>query len=115
MLMKRPPIPRALLPHTARLCTETTDAWHHPTVQNETQLKRVRIDADLTRHANEKDAVHACRWVLFYDCRNSLPRDVSFSLGQVINWNDHRLTLKKIIPVWEDQAVHHYELELEGD
>ncbi len=113
--MKRPPIPRALLPHTARLCTETTDAWQHQTVNSETKLKHIRIDADFTRRADEKDTVHACRWVLFYDCRNSLPRGISFALDQFVHWNDLRLTVKKIIPVWEDQAVHHYEVELEGD
>lgn len=112
--MKRPPIPRALLPHKAQLLTETIDAWQNATVTDSKNLKYIRIDADLTRRADEKDTVHAARWLLFYDCRNSLPRDVTFSLGQVIVWNDLRLTVKEVTPVWEDKALHHYEIGLEG-
>lgn len=112
--MKRPPIPRALLPHKAQLLTETIDAWQNATVTDSKNLKYIRIDADLTHRADEKDTVHAARWLLFYDCRNSLPRGVTFSVGQTVTWNDLRLTIKKITPVWEDRTLHHYELELEG-
>lgn len=112
--MKRPPIPRALLPHKAQLCNESLDAWQHPVSTNQRELKFIRIDANLTRRADKQDTVHAAQWLLFYDCRNSLPRGVTFSPGQVIHWNDLRLTIKQVTPVWEDRAIHHYELALEG-
>lgn len=112
--MKRPPIPRALLPHKAQLLTEKLDAWQHPEVIVSKMLQHIRIDAELLRKADEQDTIHSEKWLLFYDCRNSLPRDVTFSLGQVIVWNDLRLTVKAVTPVWEDRALHHYEIGLEG-
>lgn len=112
--MKRPPIPRTLLPHRAQLMTETKDAWQHPIPASLHELKHIRIDADLLRQADVQDTTHTARWLLFYDCRSSLPRGMSFSPGQVILWNELRLTVKLVIPVWEDQALHHYEVELEG-
>lgn len=114
MPVKRPPIPRALLPHQAQLLTETMDAWQHSTVIDSKQLKYIRIDADLSRRADEKDTVHTAHWLLFYDCRNSQPRDVCFALGLVILWNDLRLIVKQVTPVWADQALHHFEILLEG-
>ena len=112
--MKRPPIPRSVLPHKAQLQTETLDAWQHPTVTAQRSLKYIRIDPQLTRKADAADTEHTARWLLFYDCRISLPRDVTFTPGQVIQWNELRLTVKDVIPVWEDRALHHIEVELEG-
>ena len=112
--MKRPPIPRALLPHRAQLLTEKLDAWQHPTVTEQRSLKYIRIDPQLLRKTDESDTKHTARWLLFYDCRTSLPRDVGFTPGQVVQWRDMRLTVKDVIPVWEDRALHHIEVELEG-
>ena len=113
--MKRPPIPRALLPHRAELHDEAAmDAWQHPETTALHVLEHIRIDADLLRRADEKDTEHSARWLLFYDCRNSLPREVHFAPGQVIRWNSLRLTVKQVTPVWADQTLHHYEVELEG-
>lgn len=114
MPVKRPPIPRSVLPHEAQLLTKTHDAWHHPTVTVQHNLKYIRIDPQLTRKADEDDTEHTARWLLFYDCRTSLPRDVTFTPGQVVQWRDMNLTVKDIIPVWEDRALHHIEVELEG-
>lgn len=112
--MRRPPILRSVLPHKAQLMTETLDAWQQPTVTAQHNLKYIRIDAQLTRKADEADTEHAARWLLFYDCRTSLPRDMTFMAGQVVQWRDMRLTVKDVIPVWEDRELHHIEVELEG-
>lgn len=112
--MNRHPIPRLLLPHRATLLTVETDAWQNPVEKDACELQHIRIDAELTRSADAKDTSHAARWVLFFDCTNSLPRGASFSPGQVVVWNGMRLTVNRVLPVYADRTLHHYELEMEG-
>lgn len=115
MKLKRPPIPRYLLPHRARIADIRRDAWQNTAEDAAHQLKFIRIDADLTRAADKTDERTSARWLLFFDCRNSLPVGFTFSPGQIVTWGDRRLTVKAVTPVCEDSLVHHYEVELEGD
>lgn len=110
----RPPIPRALLAHSALLQSETTDAWQRPVVTERHELHRIRIEADFSRQADEQDTVHRAHWLLVYDCRHSRPRSLHFRPGQVILWQEKRLTITRVTPVWADQQLHHYEVELTG-
>ena len=114
MHMRRQPIPRRLLPHSAQLYAETTDEWQHQQSNLIASLDHIRIDVDQTGKSDEANATRTVHWLLFYDCCNSRPADVSFVPGQVILWQDHRLTVHEAAPVWDDHTLHHWEVKLEG-
>lgn len=113
--MKRPPIPRTVLPHRAELHSPScADVWQHQDSAESYSLKYIRMDEELLRQTDKRDTRHVARWLLFYDCRTSLPRGIIFRPGQVVQWNGLRLTVREVHPVYEDWALHHYEVELEG-
>lgn len=110
----RRPIPRSLLPHSARLFTETTDAWQHSFLTEICNLEHIRIEASEHLRTDEQNNVKTRKWLLFFDCCHSLPRGTIFSPGQIVEWLGHRLTILQVTPVWEDRQLHHYEVKLQG-
>jgi hypothetical protein len=67
--MRAAAIPKRFLPHSCTLVTETDNAHWGSTVTVETELNHVRIDL------SENNAL------LFYDCLNSTPANVNFTLS----------------------------------
>lgn len=116
--MVSPPIPRNILPHEALLCEVSRDAWQQPVDTPVARLRHIRIEPDLTRTADKTGDTHAATMLLIHDCRNSLPARVAFAPGQSVLWlhqgQELRFTIMQVLPIWDGQQLHHYELTLEG-
>lgn len=112
--MRRPPIPRAILCHRAELYNVVKDRYRQDRDVLSARLRYIRIDADLTRRSDKDNTTHSASMVLFFDCRNSLPAKADFRPGQAVHWNGARYIVQEVEPVYDDQALHHYEVKLEG-
>lgn len=49
---------------------------------------------------------------LFYDCKNSEPRGITFEEDDVIIFNGQKHQVKTIEPLYDRKKLHHYELGL---
>ena len=49
---------------------------------------------------------------LFFDCRNSRPASVQFTVGQRITFAGAVYRIETVEPVYDDARLHHYELGL---
>lgn len=49
---------------------------------------------------------------LFYDCKNSRPKKITFEVDDVIIFHDMKHQVKVAEPLYDDKRLHHYELGL---
>lgn len=107
------PIPKRLLIHTAELKTVgINNTWHDEETTDIAQLKKIRIEPCsrlVTAKDNRQITLSA---VLFYDCKNSRPKNQIFSQGQKVIWHDIEHIIETIEPLYDDNKLHHYELGL---
>lgn len=117
------PIPMQILKTAATLKVPIdTDRWGEPVYQTY-ELKRTHLQPSNSVKKTRDNADVVLRSLLFYDCRNSLPRGLDFNalktaaddVGGVIaldiNGLEYHLETVEAIP--DDRgAVHHYELGL---
>jgi len=107
-------IPKKLLIHSATLYsagakglfTDSADSWL-------ATLKRVRIEPynRVVVTADNTDVQLAS--LMFVDTRNSeMIPDVAFSVGQVVVWNGIKYLVETVEPLYDDSALHHYEIGL---
>lgn len=107
------PIPKSILTHSATLTEVVQDEWQKETERTIAQLQHIRVE-ETESHSYDKDnRQNSLSAVLFFDCHNSRPVNVSFSEDQRIHFGDMVFRIRNIILVSDKQAVHHYELELE--
>ena len=50
--------------------------------------------------------------VLFYDCRNSRPQGIAFTVDDIIVFNGQKHAIKLIEPLYDGEKLHHYEMGL---
>jgi len=112
--MKRA-IPKKLLIHSATLhnagtqgiWTDTTETWL-------ASLNRVRFEPynRIVKTVDNTDVQLAA--LMFVDTRNSeiVPDGVSFAVGHVVVWNGIKYLVETVEPLYDDSALHHYEIGL---
>lgn len=107
------PIPKRLLIHTAELKTAgINNTWQDEKITDMTKLKKIRIEP-CSRFVTAKDNRQvSLSAVLFYDCKNSRPKNQIFSQGQKVIWNGTEHIIETIEPLYDDNKLHHYELGL---
>lgn len=107
------PIPKRLLIHTAELKTVgINNTWQDEKITDMTKLKKIRIEP-CSRLVTAKDKRQvSLSAVLFYDCKNSCPKNQIFSQGQKVIWNGTEHIIETIEPLYDDNKLHHYELGL---
>lgn len=49
---------------------------------------------------------------LFYDSKNSRPKGIDFAVDDIIIFNGQKYQAKLVIPFYDGEKLHHYELEL---
>ena len=120
-----PPIPKRLLIHSAELITEfAPDKWGKATERNTVGLEHVRIEPSAKHVINSNGETVQLVAVLFFDCRNSSPADVTFALKddtvngktaalQKVSFEGRLFTVQTIEPLYADKnRIHHYEVGL---
>jgi hypothetical protein len=107
--MRAAAIPKRFLPHSCTLVTETDNAHWGSTTVAETELNHVRIDL------SENSAL------MFYDCQNSSPANVNFTLsgGNIKRLSvmafEKEYVIKKVDYLYAEDALHHLEITLESE
>ena len=106
-------IPKKLLIHTAQLQRITSkDRWGEGKTDDIAKLEKIRIEPSsrIVRDKNSAEVQLAA--TLFYDCKNSIPKDFAFKEDDIIMFNEQKLRVQVIDPLYDDNRLHHYELGL---
>lgn len=106
-------IPKSLLIHTVgRLKKEDEDRWgkgfENP--ENEIYFVRVEPSSKIVRNANNAEIQLSA--TLFYDCKNSRPKNVDFKHDDIITFNGQKHRVQLIEPLYDGNKLHHFELGL---
>ena len=107
------PIPKTLLIHTVTLCKKgEEDRWGKDNPDYGTELTYVRMEPSgrIVRDKNNAEIQLAA--LLFYDCKNSSPRDVEFCVDDIIVFNGMKHKVETVDPLYDNRGLHHYELGL---
>lgn len=120
-----PPIPKRLLIHSAELITDfSPDKWGKPSESETVQLEHVRIEPSAKYVIGGNGETVQLAAVLFFDCRNSSPADVTFALKddtvndrtvvlQKVSFGGRLYTVQTVEPLYADRnRIHHYEVGL---
>lgn len=120
-----PPIPKRLLIHSAELITKfSADKWGTPQKSETVQLEHVRIEPSAKYVIGGNGETVQLAAVLFFDCRNSSPADVTFALKddtvnggtvvlQKVSFGGRLYTVQTVEALYADRnRIHHYEVGL---
>lgn len=120
-----PSIPKRALIHSAELITEfSADKWGTPQKSETVQLEHVRIEPSAKYVIGGNGETVQLAAVLFFDCRNSSPADVTFALKddivnggtvvlQKVSFGGRLFTVQTVEPLYADKNhIHHYEVGL---
>ncbi len=106
------PIPKKLLIHTVTRLERTTDRWGEETLKEKEIIKRVRIEPSNKVVRDKNNAEIQISATLFYDCKNSLPRDIQFAEDDIIVFNGQKHKVQTIEPLYDRERLHHIEMGL---
>ena len=106
-------IPKELLIHTVTFHTVLEkNRWGTQSLDGGTDVERVRMEpsSKIVRDKNNAEVQLAA--VLFYDCRNSRPRDVVFTEDNIVTFNNQKFRVASVEPLYDNRRLHHYEIGL---
>jgi len=107
------PIPKKLLIHSVtHRYGATEDSWGEPTFEGENNLTRIRIEPTTKRVISKDNTEIQLSTVLFYDCINSKPQNVTFAIEDEILFNGTKYKVQSIEPLYDENSLHHYEVGL---
>ena len=118
-------IPKKLLIHSAGLITKfDADKWGNSSSKEIILLKFVRIEPCVKMIADSNGNTIRLSAVLFFDCKNSSPKEIKFALKsdildgrtveiQQVKFGEKIFTVQTIEPFYADEnKIHHYEVGL---
>lgn len=107
------PIPKRLLIHSVTAAAKTNeDKWGTKTLNSPVTLSYVRVDPSRSLVTSKDNRQLQLSAVLFYDCKNSIPKSHSFELEDVITFGERTYTVKSVEPLYDGEKLHHYEIGL---
>lgn len=120
-----PSIPKKALIHSAELITKfSADKWGTPQKSETVQLEHVHIEPSAKYVIDGDGETIQLAAILFFDCRNSSPADVTFALKgdtvngetvvfQKVSFGGRLFTVQTVEPLYADKnRIHHYEVGL---
>lgn len=108
------PIPKQLLIHKAvRHKVKSEDRFGKDILDEGESLERVRLEPTNKIVRTSNNAEIKLSAILYYDCKNSKPRGLSFAIDDIIAFNGAKYKVQ-ICDLLEDTKPHHYELGLVG-
>lgn len=106
-------IPKALLIHTIALHTkENEDRWGNGNLDVGITVQRVRMEPSSKIIRDKNNAEVQLSATLFYDCRNSCPRNVKFAKDNIVSFNGEKYRIETIEALYDRKRLHHYEMGL---
>lgn len=107
------PIPKSLLIHTVTLHKKINkDKWGKGALDQGVELSNVRMEPSGKIVRDKNNAEIQLVAILFYDCKNSRPKDVVFKVDDLIAFNGVMHRVEVVEPLYDDKRLHHYELGL---
>lgn len=109
------PIPKSLLPHTVTLQREVPkqdDFWEDDVLESNMVLSYVKLEPSNKIVRDKNNAEIQIAATLFYDCKNSEPRGITFEEDDVIIFNGEKHQVETVEPLYDRKKLHHYELGL---
>lgn len=105
-------IPRNVLIHTAtHKVLSDIDAYGVQTTI-ESSLKHVRFEPSRKTILSNLGEAKDDKYLMFFDCKNSSPKDETFSKLDKIVYNGVELTIREIVQEYDDKGLHHLEIYL---
>lgn len=107
-------IPKSLLPHTVMLYKQEDSGgfYEESSLDNGTEISFVRMEPSSKIIRDKNNAEVQLAATIFYDCRNSQPRNLSFAVDDIISFNGMKHQIKTVEPLYGRRKLHHYELGL---
>lgn len=107
------PIPKSMLIHSGTIAGVTeTDRWGNETTSTPVDLKYIRIEPTKAIVRDKQNNEVQLSNLMFYDCKNSLPKGATFAENTVITINSKEHTIKTVEALYDGKKLHHYEIGL---
>ena len=104
------PIPRAFLIHSATLLAAT--GTNNDTDTPVAELSRIRVETEWTETRDREETRAGRTAQLWYDVRQSLPRNVQFLPGQLVLYQGVHYRVAAVKELYCGRRLHHVELSL---
>lgn len=106
-------IPHSLLIHTVMLHKIVDkDTWGKGKLNTGTELKYVRMEPSSKIVRDKNNAEIQLAATLFYDCKNSRPKGITFAVDDIVIFNGQKHQVQLIEPLYDEKHLHHYEIGL---
>ena len=106
-------IPKELLIHTVTLHVVLgKDRWGKAELDSGTEVDKVRLEPSSKIVRDKDNAEIQLAATLFYDCRNSRPREVVFAEDNIVTFNGQKFRVVSVEPLYDGRKLHHYEMGL---
>ena len=107
------PIPKKLLIHAVMLHRKTGEGrWGDDQLDDGVELKYVRMEPSCKIVRDKNNAEIQLAVTLFYDCKNSRPKDIIFAADNIIVFNGQKHRVQIVEPLYDGEKLHHYEMGL---
>ena len=107
------PIPKSLLIHAVTLHKKSNkEKWGKGELDKGTKLTYVRMEPSDKIVRDKNNAEIQLVATLFYDCKNSNPKNVKFETDDLIKFNGMMHRVEVVEPLYDNKRRHHYELGL---
>lgn len=81
-------------------------------MKEEKALKNVRMEPSSRVVRDKNNAEIQLAATLFYDCRNSRPKDIRFEEDDIIIFNGQKHSVQTVEPLYDGNRLHHMEMGL---
>ena len=88
------------------------DRWGKETWNEGAMIEFVRIEPSTKIIRDKNNSEIQLSATMFYDCKNSRPKEIGFAVDDIIIFNGEKHQVKAIEPLFDEKRLHHYELGL---
>lgn len=104
-----------MLIHTVTQAREgEADRWGNTDLTDKQEVRHVRMEPSSRIIRDKNGAEIQLAATLFYDCRNSWPKNILFQTDDIIIFNGMRHKVQTVEPLYDGVRLHHYEMGLIG-
>ena len=102
------PIPKRMLPHEVTYQKRgKTDRWGNSEETIGTKIKYVKVEPTTKIVRDKNNAEVKLSAMLFYDCKNSSPKGVSFARDDIIVFQGAKHKVQIVESLYDNKQLHH--------
>lgn len=105
------PMPKAILIHSVQYKEYIGEDRYGNSFKEPITLENVLIQPVSSIKRNNLGDSVSFNSLMFYDCTNSMPKNITFTKKSIITFNGEEMVVNKVNPIYTF-SLHHYELEL---